>query len=268
MNNISINFANTFANLSALREHLFSFLTPQQKRIILIASFALGCLTACIVISRCLRQKKIVKSDDSSDLINLEQKDEKSFLQLASSMFKKADKVNSSQTAEKKVVAAEVKVDSAKESVGVYETKTLADGTLEEGFFVDGKLNGQGKRKSSFKEEVGFFQEGLFTGKGKKTTIGGIEEDGIFIDSILNGEGTRTYPDGMRESGTFVNGQLHGKGTLYNKIEQLTDKGDFEHGRLHGIGTRVDGRDKSKLVGKFERGEWKEPASLAPVWNS
>lgn len=63
----SIDHLYSFSNYASLlvQEKILSSLSAQQIRIVVIASFALGCLAACYLIYQyCFGQRKVVVNDD------------------------------------------------------------------------------------------------------------------------------------------------------------------------------------------------------------
>jgi hypothetical protein len=136
----------------------------------------------------------------------------------------------------------------------------------EEGSFVDGLLNGEGK---IFSEDVlweeGLFVEGVLNGEGKIYSNGTISQEGCFVNRILNGEG-KIYSDGeLFQEGYFVNRILNGEGKIYSDGE-LYQEGIFKNGELNGIGKiYIDGR--LFRSGQFENGDFIGP-NLRDVKNN
>lgn len=93
--------------------------------------------------------------------------------------------------------------------------KTLDDGTVEEGKFKDGVLEGYGSKKFSNGDfEEGFYVRGLLHGNGKKSLENGEILEGKFKYGYLNGKGSHTLTDGVICVGEFKDGLLEGMGSI------------------------------------------------------
>ena len=111
----------------------------------------------------------------------------------------------------------------------------------QEGFFVNGKLNGYGEHISnaygfSYK---GYFENGVRSGEGILVMdgINGTTKyiyEGSFLNGKYNGKGTLTYKS-MSYTGDFVNDLMSGKGVyLYSNGDKYV--GSFVNGRWEGYG--------------------------------
>lgn len=128
------------------------------------------------------------------------------------------------------------------------------DGDKGEGMFIDGSLQGYGKKTSSDGTiiEEGWFESGTLV-KGRTMTnyksSRSVTFDGDFIAqremSVVVGKvSVMTKKDGKEvkilEKGTLIGGALHGKGSFeYSKGDfYLCDKGCFAYDKLYGKGYR------------------------------
>jgi hypothetical protein len=116
------------------------------------------------------------------------------------------------------------------------------DGTMKEGEFKNGKLNGKGKIifEGSNEDDLlpggngsyvmeGEFKDDKLNGQGKIDRNGNIYE-GEFKDGKLNGLGKLTLERGTVYEGEFKDGKLNGKG-LKNDFGYVYE-GDFINGQL------------------------------------
>jgi len=115
--------------------------------------------------------------------------------------------------------------------------KTLANGIVEEGIFVDdfihkGKVTFPDPEGLGFEVHEGVFVNGCLNGHGK-VTAATFSEEGNFVGGELNGPGILTYADGGVLKGTFVDGYIH-SGTAEN-VKCLTSDDIY-------TGTIVDGQ--------------------------
>jgi len=120
---------------------------------------------------------------------------------------------------------------------------------------ADGYLQGQGvviwyrKDKQTAKTE-GFYVKGKLAGQGVETYPDGRKYVGEFKESDYNGQGTLTFPDGGKYVGEFKDGNTSGQGTfIYITGDRYV--GDFKDYNRHGQGiyTLVSG---DKYVGEFK----------------
>ncbi len=111
------------------------------------------------------------------------------------------------------------------------------DGTVWEGTFKGGLLNGQGSYSDKEGNKyVGDFLDGKRHGKGTYTWANGSVYTGSFVNGKMSGQGTIKWPSGDTYSGAFVDGQRHGKGT-YKWATGGVYTGDFVNGKRTGQGT-------------------------------
>lgn len=242
--------------VSLLQEKVMLSLSSQHKRILLIASCALGFLAACYAISRCFGEKKATSlakisfdDEDKSDL---------------------TDDIKESSPSKKKEALKPKKTETVRKII--YEGKilngrpygqgklTFPNGKVIEGEFKNGMLNGKGKIVHSDGEKLdGEFKNGSFV-EGKVTFPNGKEIEGVFKNGLLNGkgkivcsdgetwdgefkngwliEGKVNFPDGLIEQGTFLREVLHGQGKV-TKPNGDVQEGEFHFGvHCYGISTQ------------------------------
>ena len=118
---------------------------------------------------------------------------------------------------------------------------TNENGGVYEGYFIDGEPHGKGKYTysgGSFYE--GDYVKGERTGKGKfiyggDTAFHGDVYEGDFSNGKFFGKGKYTHADGSVYEGDFVDGKPNGKGK-YIHLEGDVYEGDFVDGKLNGKG--------------------------------
>lgn len=140
--------------------------------------------------------------------------------------------------------------------------RTLPNGTMEEGEFKNGKLHGSGRRlkKLDFKNitEEGEFKNGKLHGKGKLEIYSIILHkiqrtcEGEFKEGFFE-QGQITYDNGKLEEGKFSIYELHGQGvrTLPNGT---VEKGKFDYSELH-QGVIINAHGDIEAEGEFKQGE-------------
>jgi hypothetical protein len=132
---------------------------------------------------------------------------------------------------------------------------TSSDGrTVAEGEFKDGELNGQGQFRSSDGRTVakGEFKDGKLNGQGKVFSSNGVLREGKFKAGELNGQGKMTFSNGKTLEGEFENGLLNGQGKATYPDGKVKE-GEFENGKLNGRGKATYPNGKVK-EGEFENG--------------
>lgn len=155
------------------------------------------------------------------------------------------------------------------------------EGTLLEGYFLNGKLDGRGTKKmlNGF-FYIGDFAFGVREGKGKEETKDHIYEgqfsndkkngkgkliykilndsyEGDFTDNLITGTGLYKWTNGESYYGSFVNGKMHGKG-LY----KWPDGGQYEGEYVNNI---KEGKGIFKWAnGKIFEGEFKNGRPSGP----
>ncbi len=100
---------------------------------------------------------------------------------------------------------------------GVFSGKgkiTKPDGTIYEGDFISGDLVSGKIMYANGSVDEGFFKNNKLNGRGNKIIKTSSDSmdittmEGEFTDGVLNGLGIITYPDGRIEEGEFINGDL------------------------------------------------------------
>lgn len=143
--------------------------------------------------------------------------------------------------------------------------KVHPDGSLEEGDFINGKLNGDGRRVYQKDPRyvngsigTGKFQDGELHGIGKLVThpAQGFYYEGEFVHGAMTGKG-KYVSDGEEFEGDFVNGKLI-KGT--QKVRHghnfIIFEGNFVDGSLEGQG-KITYPDGTVHEGLYEKGDFK-----------
>lgn len=125
------------------------------------------------------------------------------------------------------------------------------DGSLYEGFWVNGKANGRGRLIHS----NGDVYEGEWTddkaeGKGIYIHSDGAKYEGSWLNDKQHGFGTETWPDGAKYEGDYKDGQKHGHGK-FEWADGSTYEGEFLGNNIHGTGVYIwsDGR---KFIGDWK----------------
>ena len=184
------------------KESLMPSLSAQQKKIIIIASLALACLTACYMINRSCFRTKIKNGEGRNSYL---------FGLIVQEGTFKNGKLNG-------------------QGKTIWNIPFLAR-LEEEGEFEDDKLNGQGKITTGGIEQEGEFKNSELNGQGKITDSDGTVTEGEFKNNELNGQGKITKPDGSTEEGEFKNFDLNGQGKK-TYPDGKVEEGLFEKGVL------------------------------------
>ena len=161
----------------------------------------------------------------------------------------------------------------------------------QEGFFVNGKLNGYGEHisnaygfsyKGYFENGVrsgegilvmdgtngttkyiyeGMFSNGVYNGKGT-LTYNFMAYTGSFVGGIISGLGVYLYPDGSKYVGNSLNGKYEGHGEYYSANGNYY-VGNFYNGSYNGLGefTYANG---TKQKGVFENNVYKGEKKEVP----
>lgn len=185
MNIFQMNLHSLSNNAIALfKENLLPTLTTQQKKIVLIASCALGFLVTCFAITYySLKQKKVMSPVPACEL---PVKDE-----IKSANNKK-----------------EVKDNPLNSNANLSGSKKLnfTKFIIWEGSVLNGKFTGKGQISYPSSVEKGEFKDGLLNGKGKITYDNMSVHEGQFKNGLLHGKGKRITASGITQEGVFVNG--------------------------------------------------------------
>ncbi len=128
------------------------------------------------------------------------------------------------------------------------------DGTIREGQFKDGKLNGNGKISyTNGNIFEGQFKNGYLNGNGKISYTSGNIYEGQFKDGKLNGFGKISYTNGNIYEGQFQDGQLNGNGKISYTNGNIFE-GQFQDGHLNGNG-KISHNNGNIYEGQFQNGQ-------------
>lgn len=131
-------------------------------------------------------------------------------------------------------------------------TKIYPDGTKHIGDFKDDFLNGSGKTISNGYINEGKFINGRLNGKGTKQYEDGRFDKGVFESGYLV-KGTRIYTNNIKLYGSFnPDDNSFYEGTKYTL--KTVEKGSFCNNHLHGYG-EMKNLDGNILKGFFENGK-------------
>ena len=114
--------------------------------------------------------------------------------------------------------------------------KYTHDGTVLEGTFVHGSLQGQGTHIwADGTKYIGNFENGKRSGQGIMYYNDGAVYQGQWADSKRSGQGRLTYANGTYCEGTWVDGNLNGEGIfVWSENEKYV--GHFVDGKRNGYG--------------------------------
>lgn len=155
-------------------------------------------------------------------------------------------------------------------------------GTVLEGNFVDGLLQGKGKyTEKNGSVYTGGFKNGLRSGQGTYVFADGEKAEGEYKNHYLNGKGSYEFPSGVRYEGDFVDGFFDGQGKftfadgsvyegsvkndkengegVYTSVEGWIYTGEFVDGDFHGHGVITDLEGNILYDGAWEKGEAADP---------
>lgn len=109
-----------------------------------------------------------------------------------------------------------------------------AFGTRQEGVWLDGRLEGQGRLSGSRGfSYIGNFKNGRYDGEGVLTDIYGTVFTGSWVNGSLQGEGSETREDGTHYAGGWRNESTTGRAPCITPVAANTT-GNFCKG--HGTG--------------------------------
>ena len=128
--------------------------------------------------------------------------------------------------------------------------KTMRNGEMMEGKFIQGKLNGKGIYKNSNSIYEGEFLDSQKNGKGELKTQKYIYK-GNFINDQFNGKGSiEFFEEGSKYIGDFIKNEICGKGKFEWNNGDIYE-GDMKKGKMDGFGKFIFND------GKIYEGEYK-----------
>ena len=128
--------------------------------------------------------------------------------------------------------------------------KTMRNGEMMEGKFIQGKLNGKGIYKNSTSIYEGEFLDSQKNGKGELKTQKYIYK-GNFINDQFNGKGSiEFFEEGSKYIGDFIKNEICGKGKFEWNNGDIYE-GDMKKGKMDGFGKFIFND------GKIYEGEYK-----------
>lgn len=142
-------------------------------------------------------------------------------------------------------------------TIEIYDV-SLPDGSIQTSSLDDNLINGYGKvSHPNGTIEEGFFINGELDA-GKITHISGETQTGFFSKGLLHGKGIRHTPEnGKTYTGNFENGHLNGIGKL-RSVDGTTSKGVFKNNELNGFGVLAypnGGKMKGTFIEDCPEGE-------------
>lgn len=210
-------------------EKIQQILTPQQQRIAIIFSLALGFLAAIFVLKKCCF-KAFKLPFHQFYAKNTQFQKQANFLKKAPKLIPQnayATNITFQKKTDFLVENIEIKME---EDLGNGKKRISFSGGIIEGEVKSNRLNGQGKMIS----DSGVIYEGIFrdntlingkitcedkiyegkftglfyhlNGKGSITFADGTVISGHFEDDVIQGKGMISYPDGTTEYCTFLDG--------------------------------------------------------------
>ena len=121
-----------------------------------------------------------------------------------------------------------------------------------EGFYIKGKLNGQGSASDALSSKyVGEFKDGKPHGQGTVTTASGEKYVGEFKYGELHGNGTLTTAIGEKYVGEFKNGKPQGQGSFFTANGEKYI-GEVKDGSMSGRGIIYDTQGNIYQSGIFK----------------
>jgi hypothetical protein len=267
--NIRFDSSSIFA-VSFIKKEVFSSITQQQKIILMITSLAIGILAIVCVVSRYYFKAKkdgveTASNDDQKKIDSVLKNDTRnSEVSQAKEQEKKEDLLQGDalihpdtrhlDEPKQEEVERDTKTSSLNENSDTFTgkgKKTLTDGEIYEGDFINGVLISGVKTYPDGFVEKGIFKDDELV-KGKKI-FDDSKEKGEFNDRQLV-KGKRIFCNGERQEGEFNNGYLvNGKMTNPNEEKR---EGKFENDRLvEGTKTCAPGGMTKTEEGKFDAWE-------------
>lgn len=116
------------------------------------------------------------------------------------------------------------------------------DGSIYNGYWLQGKAHGRGQLYSDHFEFNGCFEKDKFHGKGSYWLKNESYYDGDWIKDVKHGKGFEHFHSGVIYDGGYNQGKRDGLGTLTE--QSGTYHGEFKNDLFHGEGsyTWMDGR--------------------------
>mmetsp|Transcript_56619 Transcript_56619/g.99506 ORF Transcript_56619/g.99506 Transcript_56619/m.99506 type:complete len:810 (-) Transcript_56619:59-2488(-) len=129
------------------------------------------------------------------------------------------------------------------------------NGDIYEGYFVSGKLHGQGKITDVDQQVLeGEFREGLiFNGTGVLKSANGALYEGTFVEGKRHGQGKFTCEKGYTVTGEFKDNKLFNGSGSRRMLSGDLYKGMWVNGKFHGTG-KITYANGSILEGEFIEG--------------
>lgn len=124
-------------------------------------------------------------------------------------------------------------------------------GQIQEGEFVNGKLNGYAKLTLTDGQiHEGQFKDGLLNEQGSIIFSNGVVHEGQFKDAQLHGLGKKKFQNGEIQEGEFKANRLDGQGKI--TWRGVIVEGVFKDDKLNGLGK------KTYSNGEVQEGEYRE----------
>jgi hypothetical protein len=130
-------------------------------------------------------------------------------------------------------------------------------GNVNEGFFIDGRLHGAGKKTTpqGYVLEGEFVNGKILNGHGTIVSSEGHRYDGEFKNGRRDGLGVFVSVDGSRHEGEFRGGKIfNGHGSVRLMVSGDLFEGTWVEGKLHGPGKITYGSGGHVLEGEFRSG--------------
>jgi len=238
---ISLVLSNT---VSFFQTNVLNRLTDQNKKIIAVASLAIGILTICLtgIYCRCRFMAKKTNSEEGKSIPiptpdgpqskqDGIEKQQKTSTHPALGTLKGPDPVRK-ETPDPKVASGNDRAGNDKESQSgpkQADLKAPAKAPKDDKETKNPTVkNTDGTEKSQAPKDN--------IERGVIKVSNGVNETGDFLNGKLHGKGMRVYPQGAVADGIFVNGELNGQGCMIY-LNDVIAVGNFKEGQLNGQGT-------------------------------
>lgn len=112
-----------------------------------------------------------------------------------------------------------------------------SNGDTYQGQFMDNSVFGEGKFTKNVDGVIqeGYFLKGKLEGQGKQLNPDGSFYEGVFSNGVIDGNGKFYFKDGRVVIGNFYKGNVHGKASIF-KHERLVYEGEFQNNKKSGNG--------------------------------